>query len=1000
MTSWQTQPHRIPGAGHLDRSASLTFTFDGRRYTGYAGDTLASALLANGVGLVGRSFKYHRPRGIVTAGAEEPNALVRLESGARAVPNVKATEVPLYDGLEATSQRGWPSARRDLGAAADHVSGLLPPGFYYKTFIRPRRLWPAYEHVLRRVASTARPPDGPDPDHHDKRHLHADVLVVGAGPAGLAAALAATRAGARVILADDQPEPGGSLLDHEVALDGAPARDWVAAARAELDAAPEAIVLARTAVFGRYGQGRFGAAQQLDPGVGRQRYWTFQVEQAVLATGAVERPLVFSNNDRPGVMLASAVQRYLHRFGVVPGTRALVATNNDTGYGVARDLLAAGVEVRAVIDIRDDPGVAASIEGTHVATGAQLSDVRGTRWVEGAEVARGADRRNVACDLVCVAGGWTPLLSLHAQGGAAPVYDPTWGAFVPGSQAGQRAGEGWLRSAGAANGTQGLGAIMAEGATAGRSAAELAGRRAAEPGATAPPEAATSLPAVGQPDPLPAVDAAPVPLVSGRGKAFVDLQTDVHVHDIEVALSEGYDSVEHVKRYTTLGMGTDQGRTGNVNAMHVIAELQDRPVEAVGTTTFRPPYVPVALGALAARESGPRIAPVRRSPLHRWHEDHGAVFMFSALWLRPQYYTSSGDGLVEAAAREARNVRENVGIADASTLGKIALRGADVATFLDRVYINRWLQLPVGRARFGVMLRDDGYIFDDGTTTRLGEDHYLMTTTTGNAAAVLAHLEFLHQRVWPDLDVAMTSVTDQWAVVALAGPRSREVLAGLLPGEDLSDDALPFLGVRETELHGVPLRVSRISFSGELAFELAVPADAGLALWEALLEVGAPQGIMPYGLEAMDYLRIEKGHLVVGADMDGRVSPYDVGLGGMCKTERDFVGRRSLDKPVFHDEQRQRLAGFVSVDGHTMLTSGAQLVAAPFDGTPQQSLGRITSRAYSPALDRPIALGLIAGGADAYDAPVHAVSPVTGEHAVVEVVAPPFYDPAGERMRG
>lgn len=1018
-----TQPLRSVGGGLLDREAPLTFTFDRRRYTGYAGDTLASALLANGVRVVGRSFKYHRPRGIIAAGQEEPNALVRLGAGAHAVPNVKATEVPLFDGLVATSQRGWPNARTDIGAVTDRLSRFLPPGFYYKTFIRPRRLWPVYEHVLRAAASSTLAPEGPDPDRYDKRHAHTDVVVVGGGPAGIAAALAATHAGARVMLIDDQPTLGGCLLDHDVTLDGAPAADWIAAAHATLMAAPEVTVLPRTTVFGSYGGGRLGAVEHLDPGLGAQRYWHIQAGQVVLATGAIERPLVFPNNDRPGVMLASAVRRYLRRYGVVPGTRVLIATNNDTAYGVARDLRAAGVEVRAIVDVRHDPS-AEPVDGVHVVTGAQVSDVRGTRSVEGAEVIRGGERRNVACDLVCVSGGWTPLISLAAHGGERPVYDPTWRAFVPSADTEDRR----RRAAGAANGTQGLQAILTEGAEVGRTAADAVGRardagevdRGSDAGAgdavvdVGRDVAATgdgrdadamgdaaAVPEVGPPfgEPLSPVDPAPTPLVHGKGKAFVDLQTDVSVHDIEVALAEGYDSVEHVKRYTTLGMGTDQGRTGNVNAMHVIAELRGQPVEAVGTTTFRPPYVPVSLGALAARESGERIAATRRSPMHRWHEEHGAVFMFSGLWLRPQYYVGNGDGLVAAATREATNVRDNVGIADVSTLGKIALRGADVATFLDRVYVNRWLQLPVGKVRYGLMLRDDGYVFDDGTTSRLGEDHFLMTTTTGNAAGVLAHLEFLHQQVWPDLDVAMTSVTDQSAVVALAGPQSREVLARLLPDEDIGDAALPFMGVLQTSAHGSPIRISRISYSGELAYEIAVPAGAGLALWELLLELGAPFGMLPYGLEAMDYLRIEKGHLVVGADIDGRVSPHDVGLGGLCKTERDFIGRRSLDKPVFHDRDRQRLAGFVSTDGNTMITAGAQLVARPFDGTPQDGLGRITSRAFSPTMQRPIALGLIAGGAEADDASVYAVSPLTGEQAEVEVVEPPFYDPAGERMR-
>ncbi|MDP8957985.1 MAG: sarcosine oxidase subunit alpha family protein [Actinomycetota bacterium] len=981
-----TQPFRTGEGGHIDRRTLLRFSFNGKPYTGYQGDTLASALLANGIHLVARSSKYHRPRGIYTAGPEEPNALVRIGTGPHTVPNIKATEVPLYDGLVATSQRGWPATGLDAAAVLDVLGPLLPPGFYYKTFIAPRRLWPWYEHMLRRAAWSARASSEPDPDRHEKRHEHCDVLVIGAGPAGLMAALAASRAGGRVVLADENPMPGGSLLDHQVLLDGVPAREWVDSICAEL-AAAGVVVLSRTTVFGRYLQGRFGAVQHLEAGFGRQRFWQIQAERAVLASGAIERPLVFPNNDRPGVMLASAVQRYLRRFGVTPGRRAVVFTNNETAHGVAAAMIDAGVDVRAVVDVRPQPEVAVCGGEVPVLDQARVVDVKGRRHVRGVEVAQGSQRHVMECDLLCVSGGWTPMINLYGQGGEDPVYDERWGAFVPAREEASPA----ITAAGACNGTQGLGAILREGREAGRQCAEAAGQM---PGG--PPR----IPDLSPDRPMLSVDAAPLPFVKGRGgKAFVDLQTDVHLHDIEVALREGYDTVEHVKRYTTLGMGTDQGKTGNINAMRAIAHLQRRSTEEVGTTTFRPPYVPVTLGALAARESGPRIVPLRRSPIHPWHQENGAVFMASGLWIRPQYFRGSGNGAVEAATREAGNVRRNVGIADVSTLGKIDLQGPDVAEFLDRIYINHWTSLAVGRARYGVMLRDDGYVFDDGTTARLGEHHYLMTTTTGNAEAVLAHLEFYHQQVWPHLDLHLTSVTDQWAVVALAGPHSRQVLAGLLAGEDVGNEALPFMGVRQTRLHGLPARVSRISFSGELAYEIAVPADAGLALWETLLEVGRPLGILPYGLEAMDYLRIEKGHLVVGMDIDGRVGPYDLGLGAMCSTKKDFVGRRSLQKPVFHDRDRQVLAGFVSVDGRTMISAGAQLLARPFDGTPQPSLGRITSRAFSPAMARPIALGLVVGGAPAHEGRVHAVSPVTGEHAEVEVVAPRFYDPTGERMK-
>lgn len=970
------------GGVFIDRERPLAFTFDGRRYSGYAGDTLASALLANGVHLVGRSLKYHRPRGIFSAGVEEPNALVQLRGDGDDRPNIRATEIPLFDGLEAHSQNCWPSVALDFGSINGFIAPLLPAGFYYKTFMGPGNGWHFYEPFIRKAAGHGRAPETPSAAYHGKQHGFCDVLVAGAGPAGLMAALAATRADARVVLADERPMPGGSLPETPVKLDDGPPQRWIEQVVAELRTAENATIMRRANVFGRYRHGLFAIAEQAaDAETGQHIFHQIRARQAVLATGAIERPLVFADNDRPGIMLASAVRRYIECHGVAPGRRAVIVTNNDSAYDTAHCLTRVGIDVAAVLDLRKSQPEAGDVTVLPVA---EIVRVHGARRVTAVTVktADGTTRR-IDCDLLCVSGGWTPTLHLYAQGENSLAFDERWGAFVPVGE------DPLLRCAGTCNGTSGLADIMAEGWAAGCHAARDAGFNA--PDTDKPP-----VPNSDRQESSP--HAAPIlEIGTGRGKRFVDLQNDVTTADLELALREGYRSIEHVKRYTTLGMGTDQGRTSNINGLRIVAARLDQPPAAVGTTTFRPPYTSVSLSTIAARESGPRIAALRRSPMHAWHEQAGAVFLPSALWLRPHYYKTHGEDVVQAARAEAANVRRNVGMADVSTLGKIDIQGADAAEFLSRIYTTGWRKLKVGKARYGLMLREDGYIFDDGTTSRLGDNRFFMTTTTTNAGAVMAHLEFYHQVVWPELDVHMTSVTDQWAVVVLAGPRSRDVLARLLDPLDVGNDVLPPMGVLESEIADVPIRVSRLSFSGELAYEVAVPADHGLTLWETMLTAGEPHGIMPYGLEAMDYLRVEKGH-VTGAEIDGRVAPLDLGMGGLVKRTSGYVGARSLQLPVFHDGDRPKLAGFVSADRATPIASSAQLVAQPFDGTPQPSLGHITSAAYSPALDCPIALGLIRGGGERHET-VYAASPLTGEHTRLEVTDLPFYDPDGEQQR-
>jgi len=997
------QAYRNASGGRIDRSKPLKFTFDGIEYGGFAGDTLASALLANGVRLVGRSFKYHRRRGIVSAGVEEPNALVQLRGGDRTEPDLRATEVELFDGLIAESQNRWPSLNFDIGAVNDLVAPLIPAGFYYKTFMAPAKLWHNYEHWIRKAAGLGRAPDGPDPDRYDHRYAHCDVLIAGGGPSGLMAALAAGRAGARVILADSGPDWGGSLLNRRVAIDGKPAADWVAGIVAELESLPEVTLLERSTVTAYYDHNMLLIAEriadhQTEPSAHqvRQRLWQVRAKEVVLATGAIERPLTFDDNDRPGVMLASAAQAYANRFGVRAGDKAVVFTNNDSTYEAAIDLKAAGIEIMAVIDARTDGGGTGrdklKAAGIGLMAGHVVVGVEGRKAVRAAKVmaydsgsgAVSGDVKTVDCDLIAVSGGWTPSVHLLSQAKGKIRYDETLSAFRPEASF-QRE-----RSAGSCNGGFGLGAALREGAEAGAEAARAAGFEAA---------AAGPVPSVDTDSPL-----APLPLwrvpsePGGHGKAFVDLQNDVTADGVALAHREGYRSVEHLKRYTTLGMGTDQGRTSNVIGLALMAGHLGEAIPAVGTTTFRPPFTPVTLGTIAGEETGEHFAPTRRSAMHDWHEAKGAPFVPAGLWLRPQGYPLEGETILDAMYREAKAVRERVGMVDVSTLGKIDIKGRDAAKFLNRVYINGFAKLPVGKVRYGVMLREDGLVFDDGTTTHLADNHYMMTTTTAKAIEVMRHLEYHAQVVWPDLDVHLISVSEEWAAMALAGPHSRRVFEKLTDDIDVSNEACPFMAFRDGTIAGAPGRLFRISFSGELAYEINVPADFGLDVWERVLEAGEEFGIVAYGTEAMNILRMEKGH-IVGGELNGRASPDDLGFSGMLSKTKDFIGRRGLDRPALKSSARKQLVGLIPVDRKSKVPRGAQLVLDPAAAPPVVLQGEVTSNAYSPNLGHPIALGLLRDGRDRLGETLYAHSPVIDESVQVFVTEPCFIDPKGERLR-
>jgi heterotetrameric sarcosine oxidase alpha subunit len=989
------EPFRLASGGAIDRARSLAFTFDGKSYTGHPGDTLASALLANGVRIVGRSFKYHRPRGIFTAGPEEPNALVRVGTGDRAEPNTRATMVELYDGLAARSQNRWPSLAFDLWALNNAFSRLFPAGFYYKTLMAPAAAWPTYERLIRRAAGMGTHVPHPDPDHYDRRFAHCDVLVVGGGAAGLAAATVAARAGADVILVDERDALGGHLRGERTG--GAILQPYVR----ELAGLPNVRLLPRATAFGVYDHGTVALAERVTDHLGpsapaslpRQRLWMVRTREIVIATGAIERPLVFAGNDRPGVMLAAAARTYVNRFAVAPGRRVVIFTNNSDAYVTALDAAAAGIEVAAVIDARPAPGgqrVAAARErGIAVHAGHAVVATKGTRALRAVAVAPIDDAGGatgaawIGCDFLAVSGGLTPSMHLHSHLGGKLAWDDTIAAFVP------DAARQPTRTCGAARGVFSLADCFADGARAGAAAADAIGLRAPplDPPASAPDEAWSIRP-------LWEVKASS----RMRGKRFVDLQDDVTADDLDLAVRENYRAIEHVKRYTTLGMGTDQGKTSNLNGLAIVAERRAEAIPAVGTTTFRPPYTPVTFGILAGPETGRHFEPIRRTPLHAWNAAHGAVFVEAGQWLRPRAYVRAGESFDAAWRREVLAVRGAAGICDVSTLGKIDVQGPDATTLLERVYCNGFARLAVGRCRYGLMLREDGMVLDDGTATRIGERHYVLTTTTANAGKVLAHLEFLLQTGWPELKVRVTSVTDQHGQIALAGPRSRDVLRRVADS-DVDTAGLPFLGSAAATIAGARARLFRISYSGELAYEIAVPADHTVAVWEALLAAGREFGLAPYGTEAMAAMRIEKGH-VAGAEINGQTTPANLGLARLVSARKHFVGRRMLERPTLADAARPSLVGLVPVDGVTPIPAGAQLVDDPNVPPPVPMLGHVTSPTFSPTLGHPIALALLKGGMARRGETMVAAAPLDDSFVKARVVEPVFYDPAGERLHG
>ncbi len=919
--------YRLPTGGHINRNIAIPFSFDGKAYTGFAGDTLASALLANGVKLVGRSFKYHRPRGIFTAGSEEPSALVELGQGACREPNTRATMVELFNGLEASSQNRFPSLKYDALAINNLFSPLLAAGFYYKTFMWPAKFWErVYEPLIRRAAGLGRNAGLPDPDFYEKTTEFCDVLVVGAGTDGLAVARAAAAQNGRVIVCDEYPAPSPPDLPANVTF------------------------LPRTTVFAIYDGGTYAALTHLPNASPRQRLVRVVAGRGIIATGALERPLVFANNDLPGVMLAGAVADYIIRYAVSPGRNILLALNNDDSAVLIPLLAAANIGIAGIVDTRrkssDLVYRLAREADASVFAGATILAAQGRLGVKSAVIKQhNGTMLRLPCDTIATSGGFNPNIALTAQFDAKPVWNETICAFTAGML---------------------------------------------------PPCARIIGKAAGQ-----GINAGIEPhWHSGfsPGKSFVDLQNDVTVKDIKLASQEGFCAVEQVKRYTTLGMAADQGKTANVNALAILAEARGISIPEAGTTRFRPPYTPVSIGALAGAHKGKHFKPVRLAPTHEFSQAQGAVAVESGLWLRAQYYPRAGEGWLAAATREVNTVRNAVGICDVTTLGKIDIQGPDAAKFLECVYTNSWASLPIGRVRYGLMLREDGFVMDDGTTARLGPEHFVMTTTTANAAKVMQHLEFCAQVLWKHLEVSLISVTDQWAQIAVAGPKSRATLAKIVDDPfDVSNDSCPYMACAGlTICGGTPARLFRLSFSGELAYEIAVPARYGNALAEKLMQAGAEFGIAPYGTEALGIMRIEKGH-PAGPELNGQTTAHDLGLHKLLSTKKDFIGRTMAARPALTNPARPTLVGLRPEDGTTTLRAGSHLLPIGVPATAAHDQGHVTSAARSPTLG-PIALALLADGPARLGEKIRVYDPVRQGDCIARVVSPVHYDPAGTRL--
>ena len=979
-----TQVNRLKG-GQIDRTQTLNFTFDGKSYQGHGGDTLASALLANNVRLMGRSFKYHRPRGPLTAGSEEPNALVELRSGARQEPNTRATTAELFEGLSANSQNRWPSLKFDAMAINDRFSNFLTAGFYYKTFMWPAAFWEkVYEPIIRKAAGLGSLSMQADPDEYDKGFRHCDLLIIGAGPSGIMAALTAGRSGAQVILADEDFAFGGRLNSETFAINDEAADIWVQASIVELSALSNVRLMTRTTVIGAFDHGIYGAVERVsdhliqpESGKPRQILWRIYAAKTILAAGATERPIAFENNDRPGIMLASAIRSYANRWAATPAQRIAIFTNNEDGHRTATDLHAAGVKIAAVIDTRADAPRSLDYE---VLQGAQVTDTKGRLGLSFAEVELAdGSMRTIECNAMGVSGGWNPNVHLTCHQRGRPTWDDGLAAFVPGEIL-----PPGMSVTGAALGHLSTHGALENGVKAAKTALGLKGRTAKLPSAEDAP-----------------VTQTPFWYVEGCSRAWLDQQNDVTVKDVKLSHQEGFRSVEHLKRYTTLGMATDQGKTSNLGGLAIMAELAGKSIPEVGTTIFRPPYTPTAIGVMAGRIRGMDFHPTRLTPSHYWAKERGAVFVEVGNWLRAQWFPIEGEThWRQSVDREVAATRASVGVCDCTTLGKIDVQGTDAAAFLNKVYCNGFAKLAVGKVRYGLMLREDGIAMDDGTAARLDEDHFVVTTTTANAGKVYQHMEFVRQCLYPDLDVQLISTTESWAQYAVAGPNSRALLQKIIDADyDITNEGFPFMACANiTVCGGLRARLFRISFSGELAFEVAVPARYGDALMRKLMVEGEEFNVTPYGTEALGVMRIEKGH-AAGNELNGTTTALNLGMGRMVSKIKDSIGSKLSEREGLNEAEALKMIGIKPIDGNDKVTAGGHLMNkdGPVNATHDQ--GYVTSAAFSPSLNSMIGLGFLKNGDERLGEKMRLVSPVTDLNVDVEIVSAHFIDPEGGRQR-
>ncbi|MDC1386176.1 sarcosine oxidase subunit alpha family protein [Candidatus Thioglobus sp.] len=972
--------------GLVNQKKSISFTFNGHILTGYEGDTLASALLANNKKLVGRSFKYHRPRGIVTAGSEEPNAIMEIGNGPYKDPNTRATITELYDGLEANSQNHKGPLGFDLMAIIDFLSPLVGAGFYYKTFMWPKAFWEKfYEPAIRNAAGLGTLSTEPDPDCYDKGFRYCDILIIGAGATGLSAAITAASSGAKVILADEDFLMGGRLNTESLKVNGIPGSKWAKDTVAALSVMENVTLMSDTTIFGVYDHGIYGAIENRaseareDKNKPRQVNWRIYAKRSILCAGAIERSIAFGNNDRPGIMLASAVRSYANRFAVATGDKVSVYTNNDDGWNTARDLVLKNLRVVAVIDSRSIKPVL-RVPGAEIFMGTNVVDTKGRKALKSIKLSNG---KSIDTDCLAVSGGWNPNLHLTCHHRGIPKWNEEIASFIP-----DESNPPGMSVAGRAKGTMVLSDAIIEGHNEGSSVASDLGYNVKE---LDPAETQTVSYSV----------TANWGVPSGKNRAWVDLQNDVTAKDIKLANQEGFKSVEHVKRYTTLGMATDQGKTANVLGIGIMADNMDQTMEETGTTIFRPPYSPVAIGAFAGRRRGMEFYPTRYTPSHKWSVEQDAIFVEVGMWYRSQWFPLPGEThWRESVDREVKQTRASVGICDVTTLGKIDIKGVDVSEFLNKVYVNAFAKVPVGKTRYGLMLREDGMVMDDGTTARLSENHFVMTTTTANAVNVYRHLQFCHQCLWPDLDVHMISVTEQFAQYAVAGPNSRKLLQKVVDSDcDISNEAFPYMAAGEiTICGGIPARLFRISFSGELAYEIAVQTRYGDSLMRALMEAGEEFNVVPYGTEALGVMRIEKGH-AAGPELNGQTSAYDLGMGGMISGKKDFIGYKlGLREDLLRDD-RMQMVGFKPVNTQDLLQAGSHLLNLRDKPSTETDQGWISSCIYSPILGHYIGIGFIKSGHSRKGEFVRAVDLVRGNDIEVEICSPHFVDPEGERLR-